>query len=282
MGIDFHTLNFLRHIAARQPFGETATIARQELHVNELVLGGVIPLKPGYRHEAYCEPLLTDYFGATRVDSIDNSGFENATFIHDMNVPLPADLHGRFDTVLDLGCIEHVYNAPQALWNASALLREGGQVVHVLPANNWCGHGFWQFSPELFFSLYSPANGYRDTEVVLADVTDKARWWRVTAPEGGRRVNVMSGSELYVMVRSVRTSLAFSHARVQQSDYAWEWDNAVHAPQPMATPGGLKGALMRMPALYDRLFPLFHRALRMKPAGRLARANPGLSEVKLV
>jgi len=279
VGIDFHTLNFLRHVAGTKPFGETATIARQEVHVNPLVLGRALPLRPDYVHEAYCESLLTGYFGATRVDSIDNSDFENATIIHDMNQPLPPEHQGRYDTVLDLGCIEHVYNAPQALWNASALLRPGGQVIHVLPANNYCGHGFWQFSPELFFSLYAGANGYAETEVFLADYPDKWRWWKVAAPQGGQRVNVLSTSEVYVMVRSVRAGDTFSHDRVQQSDYAFEWSNTVHDPQPMAVPGGIKGAMMRLPGLYDRLFPLFHRAARLKPAMRLSDANPGLSEV---
>jgi hypothetical protein len=30
----------------------------------------------------------------------------------------------------------------------------------VTPANNQMGHGFYQFSPELFFRVFSQENGY--------------------------------------------------------------------------------------------------------------------------
>ena len=42
---------------------------------------------------------------------------------------------------------------------AIKLTKIGGMIIHALPANNFCGHGFWQFSPELFYELYSPENG---------------------------------------------------------------------------------------------------------------------------
>jgi hypothetical protein len=37
-----------------------------------------------------------------------------------------------------------------ALENVQAI-SGGGEIIHVLPANNLCCHGFWQFWPELFF-----------------------------------------------------------------------------------------------------------------------------------
>jgi len=66
--------------------------------------------------------------------------------------------------------MEHVFNASQGLKNVTRLCAPGGQIIHSLPANNFCNHGFWQFSPELFFSLYSDKNGYSETEIFLADV----------------------------------------------------------------------------------------------------------------
>jgi hypothetical protein len=78
---------------------------------------------------------------------------EKATHVVDMNKPLA--IEERYDTVIDAGTIEHIYNAPQALANVSAMCAHQGQILHIGPANIFCGHGFWQFSPELFFSLYS-------------------------------------------------------------------------------------------------------------------------------
>jgi SAM-dependent methyltransferase len=282
MGLDYHAMSFLRHVGREHAFGETVTIARQEIHLNEVVLRRLLPLRADYRHQAFCEDLLIDYFGASRVDSLDFSDFEHATHIHDMNLPLPEHLWGRYDTVIDSGCIEHVYNAPQALKNCSLLCREGGTIVHVLPANNFCGHGFWQFSPELFFSLYSPANGYRDTEVFVSDYVDKRRWFRVKPPSDGRRVNILSSSELSVMVRTVRENRPFSHASVQQSDYVTEWQEAeTRVTDAMAVPRGLRGAIIGSRFLHAHLFPLYHRLKRLRSVDRLSARNPGLEPVSV-
>ena len=159
------------------------------------------------------------------MESLDNSSYENADHIHDMNSPIPEELCGKFDTIIDGGCLEHIFNVAQAFDNCSRLCRPGGQIIHILPANNFCGHGFWQFSPELFFSLYSEENGYRDTEVYLADLADRDAWYRVHAPTDGERVNVLSSRELYVMVRTVLAGEQFSHRQVQQSDYVYTWES---------------------------------------------------------
>jgi len=96
--------------------------------------------------------LLRQEFGASTVVSIDYSDYEGANIIHDMNYPISQETYSKFDTVIDAGSLEHVYNAPQALKNCSLICnKSGGQIVHILPSNNYCSHGFWQFSPELFF-----------------------------------------------------------------------------------------------------------------------------------
>ena len=40
------------------------------------------------------------------------------------------------------------------------MLRVGGHFIGFTPANNLCGHGFYQFSPELFFRVFSFKNGF--------------------------------------------------------------------------------------------------------------------------
>jgi SAM-dependent methyltransferase len=281
VGLDFHALNFLKYVHKFGDFGETVTIGRQELHVNEAVFGSVIGTAHMDLREAYCERLLERRFGSSKVESIDNSSFESATHIHDMNNPIPADLRQRYDTVIDAGTLEHIYDIVQGLKTCSALCRPGGQIIHVLPANNFCGHGFWQFSPELFFSLYSRKNGYANTEVFIADFTNKRQWFKVVEPTDGKRVTVNSSAELYVMVRTVVTGDTVSHADVQQSDYAYEWDNVQHDPEVRAPSTGLKGALMRSPILYDTLFPLYHKLMRARSPDRVSGRNPGLQAMDL-
>ena len=224
MGLDAHVLQFCKYVGKKKTFGDTITIGRQGVHVVRSLLGRILENPDDPKEKKFCEPLLQKYFGATSVVSIDYSDYENATLIHDLNREIPESLQGRFDTVLDAGTLEHIYQIPQALRNISLFLRPGGQILHALPANNFCGHGFWQFSPELFLSLYSETNGYAETEVFLADLGDIERVYQVRKPSQGKRVNVLSCRELYVLVRTVLTKSNFTHHHVQQSDYLHLWE----------------------------------------------------------
>lgn len=283
MGIDVHALNFLCYAKQKRNFGDTITIGRQGVHVIEPVLKEILRTKPGYKNSEYCEDLLLGYFGASRVDSVDANAYENATHIHDMNQPLTQDLMKRFDTVFDGGCLEHVFNVPQALKNCSHFLRPGGQIIHVLPANNFCGHGFWQFSPELFFSLYSEENGYDQTEVFLADLTNTKIWCRVKRPRNGERVNVSSSNMVHVLVRTKLRDDNFSHSYVQQSDYLHMWDekNAID-DKSLSFKKKIKEKLINTPWLYKSLHSAYYLYLRAKSDSGLNGKNPGLSVVKVV
>jgi hypothetical protein len=199
VGIDRVTLAYLTKVPK---MGETLTIGRQGIYISGM--------------DGYCEPLFMERFGATNVDSVDTSDYEGATFIHDMNRPW--GVPKQYDTVFDGGCLEHIYNVPQALVNISNACKIGGQIIHILPANNYCGHGFYQFSPELFFSLYSERNGYRDTDVEMCDMST-GQSSKVNRPHSGKRVEFRSSTELIVMVRTVRDR-DFTHY-VQQSDYEY-------------------------------------------------------------
>jgi len=175
-----------------------------------------------YKHEHFVDNLLVEHLGATDVESFDNSNYEGANHIEDLSKPLSKE-YNRYDTVIDFGCLEHIYNIPQAFKNVSELCREGGQILHKLPANNLCGHGFWQFSPELFFSLYSEENGYSGTQVFLTDGAREDIWYEVTKPHDGQRIELNCLARLDVLCRT-RKVAKISHDRVQQSDYVYVWD----------------------------------------------------------
>ena len=281
MGIDVHALKFLRYARTHRNFGKSITIGRQRLYADERLVGSAISAGSDYKNDGYCEQLLVSHFCATSVDSIDNSGYENASIIHDMNLRLPSELWRVYDTVIDGGCLEHIYNVPQALENCSLCCKPGGQILHILPANNFCGHGFWQFSPELFFSLYSDQNGYQDTEVFLADLKNTSKWFRVKAPTDGRRVNTISSAEVYVLVRTVlRNTGRFSHNNVQQSDYVFGWTHCsgTTAP-PKVERQTIRKAIRQSPLLFSLLAPAFHFYLRQRT--KVNRFNPGLSEIDI-
>ena len=114
----------------------------------------------------FAEPLFA-LLGAREVSSVDASDYEQPTEIHDFNQPLPASLANRFSVVHDGGTIEHVFNIPQAFKNCMEMVRVGGHFIQANVANNYMGHGFWQFCPELIYRIFSRENGFQIKVVLL-------------------------------------------------------------------------------------------------------------------
>lgn len=224
MGMCKHVLDFLVYCNEYGNFKDTVTLGRQNVHYDTT---NHPKIKGSYKFPDFCEQMLIDSFGSTFVDSIDYSSFEGASIIFDLSKPIIEEhLIEKYDTILDLGTLEHVFHINNALINASKLCKINGQIIHVLPANQECGHGFWQFSPELFFSLYSKENGYSDTEVFVSDFGDEnSTLQKLTPPNKFDRLMITSYSSTYIMVRTKKIKHDFSHEHVYQSDYVSQWDN---------------------------------------------------------
>ena len=270
MGIDIHGLHFLKFASTRQPFGRVATIGRQGIHIPKPTLLKLIGAEDEEQSWPYCESTLMKHFGASLVHSFDNSGYEGATFIHDFNKPIT--YYETYDTVIDFGSLEHIYNVSQAFANVSALCAVGGQILHALPANNQCGHGFWQFSPELFYSLYSEANGYKETRVFIANTVDETHWYEVKPPANGGRAEVMSPTPLVDLVRTRKVGPL--RQDVQQSDYAHMWKDG-------AVEDWLKDTVRQWPFLFHIAFHARQICRQLLPSiayrgSRLSRSNRSL------
>jgi hypothetical protein len=119
---------------------------------------GVQKVAPGADGRRTGQEALFRGLGFEAVESIDVYDAEGPTHVLDLNRPVPAALHGGYDLVYDGGTTEHCFNVPEVLSNALRLAKEGGRIIHHLPMNNWIDHGFYQFSPTLFFDFYG-ANG---------------------------------------------------------------------------------------------------------------------------
>jgi hypothetical protein len=99
--------------------------------------------------------------GFESVAALDVSPWEGADYVHDLNLPVPDELAGRFAAVFDSGALLHVFDIPAALANLHALLAVDGRVMlGMAPSSNHVDHGFYMFSPTLFHD-YFEANGYR-------------------------------------------------------------------------------------------------------------------------
>jgi len=238
MGIDNNSLRFLAEAAARGvDFSRTITIGRQNFYrlSPSSLRSGLV--RAGHRVSAldaerifsnrgiYADELLR-VLGAETLHSADYSEYENATHIFDMNRPSPPDLDQRYTLVVDGGSLEHIFNFPQAIANCMNMVAVGGHFIGLTPANNFFGHGFYQFSAELFFRIFEECNGFALERVVLVEDDQSGRgWFEVIDPAVAKeRVTLMSAtpSHLFVQARKTRHCVPFQRAPYQ-SDYVSTW-----------------------------------------------------------
>jgi len=212
-------------------FSVTATLGRQGLYgsinnsnsksIDELLKHMDTGTPRSIFKEPYCEQLLS-HLGADLVESFDYSAYEGCTFIHDMNTPLPETHKNKYTLVYDGGASEHMFNVPVVYKNIMDMTVVGGHVITSVPANNFCGHGFYQFSPEFFFNLFSEKNGF---EVKLLSYAHEvppyqSKLWIIQNPVLLKRrvkINTFKPTLLYACARKIAEVPELTIP--QQSDY---------------------------------------------------------------
>lgn len=255
MGITAQGLDFL--LAARHEgvaFDRTLTIGRQFLLVPPDRLAEMLAplsaedLLAPPEEPSFAEALLRR-LGADEVCSIDGSDYEGATFVHDLNRPLPSSFDRRFTVVLDGGCLEHIFDFATAIRNCMQLVEVGGHLLCMAPVSNAAGHGFYQFSPELYYRVLSPENGFVVERMLLAEVRPDATWYRVVDPAvAGRRIEFTTRhpAYLYVQARRVDDRPPLRSPPVQ-SDYDQRWKQD-QSESTVQSPPHPQGAVARLGA----------------------------------
>lgn len=211
----------------------------------------------------YAEPLF-QHLGAHRVDSIDASDYEGATIVHDLNVPLQRVDPPSYSVVLDGGSLEHVFDVATALRTCLGSVSLGGHYLAISPVNNYSGHGFYQFTPELYYRTLSEQNGFHVRCVLWRASVPLTRWYRVADPGvAGHRLERtgFAPALLYVVARRVALRDIFA-APPQQIDYSKAWSGDAVAGS--AAEPGLPPPRSGMPGILANRAPL-----PMKDAARL-------------
>ncbi len=181
----------------------------------------------------YAEKLFEE-LGAQCIHSFDFGDYENPTFIHDMNTPIPDDWKSQYSLVLDGGTLEHVFNYPVALKNAMDMVALGGHLLLMTPSNNQFGHGFYQFSPDLYFSLFIKENGYKLKYVIATTLYDDV-WYKIADPQVIlQRVEIpftgVNPCSLFILAE--RIGDVPDILTIQQSDYKILWSGKKLAINP--------------------------------------------------
>jgi hypothetical protein len=227
-------------------------IGRQGIHIPPKIVKSVLQrhkisfpdqILSGLYKNGFAEELFIQLLGADKVESIDASTYEGATVVEDLNALF--NRPERYSAVVDCGTLEHCFHAPHAFTNIINLCEPGGHIIHVLPSNNYCGHGFYQFSPELFFSMYSRARGFEILGVYLAEEGNSTRWWKVQSPlERKGRVTLCNSIETHVLVlaRKLEGAKTPAHESPHQSDYEQlSWRGAAVGPYKASDVSGAHG-----------------------------------------
>ncbi|MBF9031610.1 hypothetical protein HKCCE3408_14505 [Rhodobacterales bacterium HKCCE3408] len=173
MGINYAGFRLLAKMSRTfKPQGRTVMLGRQKFdlrpdrwisrtHFNRALKQAGIdrPITEFAQPDRYSETMFRE-LGLGEIESLDASAFEGAGLVHDLNKPIPDDLRGKFDLVVDGGTLEHVFDIIQALDNVEKLLAPSGRFVSLTPFNGYPGHGFYQFSPELVWSYWKATRNF--------------------------------------------------------------------------------------------------------------------------
>jgi hypothetical protein len=255
MGIEGFTLRMLCEARRRgASFATTLTLGRQNLSLHERELAEILAsagrswagaAARGEAWRASADDLLVDLLGIGRLVSMDRSGYEGASVLHDLNHPVPEVHVGVYDAVIDAGTLEHVFNFPVAIASCMRMLKTGGRFFGLAPANNHCGHGFYQFSPELFCRVFDASHGF-ELEHLLAvehpfpgiELSTRRTVYAVRDPAlVGERVGLVNCRPVYLFVQALKREAVEPFASFpQQSDYAAAWTAAEGAAARPAAP----------------------------------------------
>ena len=270
MGIARSVASWLIREHQRRPFGGPALVfGRQHVHVTldefrRMVLARGLepqPLPPGLSHLTdmpswdyglragfTSDQALLWTLAGIEVQHLDCSEYERAEYTLDLNQPVPLHLHEQYGVVFDCGTMEHVFDIRSTLQNVDRLVRPEGRVIHVTQGSNWLDHGYYQFSPVLFYDFYG-VNGYENMACWVADqgVGDPNRtawdWYRW--PHDGSAPAFLSANPVGVFFTATRKSSAPADHIPRQGQFA--------ARKLFAAPGAATGWRAILPASIRRV-----------------------------
>jgi len=133
MAVDINNTRFLLYQKQQKyNFGKVGIVGKQGLYIPTKIIPKLFSVY-NYRFEPGENTFYDSFFqsnseiifqnlGIEDFEYIDFSDYEGATVLHDMNKPISQELENRYDTLIDIGSLEHMYNIPTALENYMRLV----------------------------------------------------------------------------------------------------------------------------------------------------------------
>jgi hypothetical protein len=217
------------------------TLGRQQIHISKNDINHLLSkykfssLINKYNVYDYSENLFTNLFEEKWkyifVDSMDNSDYEGASIIHNLNNPFNSSK--KYQYIYDGGTIEHIFNIPQVIENIIDMLDINGLFVSITCNNNFSGHGIYQFSPEFFLSSLNEKYGMKIESIYLGKVhTSFEEWIDVNDYKDGRNCTKFDDSEpVYILtiarkISNIRENL-ITNSPHQYSYEKIDWEKKI-------------------------------------------------------
>ena len=210
MGVNCFVLDFLLRFRERRLFkGSCLQLGRQQLHIfpNHYEAGMNVFSRydkvENYNSILSCTGYtenLFSYLGCDSVVSMDYSNYEGSEIIHNMNNPVPEEYYEKYDVIFDGGTIEHIFDVKMCFHNVKKMLKKNGIFISVNGANNHLGHGFYQFSPDLYRAVFSNQSGYNIVEMHIKAANIDALPLDITKFEPWQSNIVTSQEQQYISV----------------------------------------------------------------------------------
>lgn len=297
MGLAVGAARILLKEASRRPFtGKVLVLGKQCVYfsnnaLQQLAAEHGVPLAKVAETASHKKDLADSGFisdecfllslGFSDYAALDISDYESADYIFDLNQPEPPpDLVEEFDAIIDSGTIEHVFHVPNALYNIFRMLKRTGRVIHLAPSSNYIDHGFYMFSPTLFWDFYV-ANNFEinNFQVIRHTINALTEPWEASDYRPGCLDPVSFGGlddALYVVLCTATKTLQATGRNVpQQSACLRIWrdepgepprdiEPAVDQREPGVYYDGFKDRIRRFPPLYWLLRVPFRLARSLK------------------
>ncbi len=174
---------------------------------------------------------LFEALGFDVVDTTDFSDYEGADIIWDLNQPVPDEMRGKYDMIVDAGTSEHIFHVPNVMANIHAMLKVGGRIIHGAPTSNFVDHGFFMFSPTFFFDYYT-ANKFEIGACYLVELfLDPERLWNIheLRPGGVEHLLGRMNGLFATYFTATKTSSSTGHTVPQQGAYRRQWEESSRA-----------------------------------------------------
>lgn len=141
---------------------------------------------------------FSDWFKKKGIDAYTLDLFDDeASYQFDLNNPAPKEHVNKYNAVIDIGTIEHIFDTKQVLDTSFNMIKSGGIYMLHTPANGLYLHGFYTISPEII-ELVLLNNGFEILYFKISDILGK----EVTLPD---TFDVMQPSlVMWVIARKIK------------------------------------------------------------------------------